>query len=486
MSRRRVFDLAVVGAGPAGMAAATIARKRGADVVVFDEQVSPGGQMYRAITSTPVRRREVLGLDYWHGTALVDPFRASGATYLPATTVWAIAPRADATFEIAVSATRRSVRHAQNFHARVLVLAPGAVERPFPIPGGTLPGVMTAGAAQLLLKSAGLRVRERTVLAGLGPLLWLTAWQHLNAGGRIEAVLETIPRGRLSEAMRHAPGFMFSGYLAKGLELVRRVRRRVTVVEHVESIAALGDGRVESVRYVAQGVERTIGADLLLLHQGIVPNVHLPAALGCDLRWNASQACFEPEVDEWGGSTLERVFIAGDGGGVAGAIASEARGRLVGLAALNALGRIDAGERDEAAKPERAKLATAMRGRTFLDALYRPTEPFRMPEGETIVCRCEEVTAEALRDAVRAGAAGPNQVRAWTRCGMGLCQGRQCGLAVSEIVAQERDVPPGEVGHLRVRFPTKPVTLGELAAWPSTSEAERAVNHDVPGPAASG
>jgi bacterioferritin-associated ferredoxin len=367
------------------------------------------------------------------------------------------------------------VRHAANFLARAVILAPGALERPFPIAGATLPGVMTAGAAQLMLKTSGLMPTGRTVLAGLGPLLWLTAWQHLNAGATIDTLLETIPRGRLAEAMRHAPGFMFSGYLAKGLELVRRVRRKVRVVEHVEALAAIGEDRVRAVRYSAHGAEHTIEVDTLLLHQGIVPNVHLPAALGCDLAWNDGQACFEPVVDEWGGSSLERVFIAGDGGGIAGAIASEVRGRLAALGALNAIGRMTGNARDEAAKVERARLAHAMRGRAFLDALYRPPDAFRLPDGDTIVCRCEEVTAAQVREAARAGATGPNTAKAWLRCGMGSCQGRQCALTVSEILAQERGVSPSEMGYFRVRFPTKPITLGELAAWPGSPDAERAV-----------
>jgi NADPH-dependent 2,4-dienoyl-CoA reductase/sulfur reductase-like enzyme len=475
----RPFDLAIVGAGAAGMSAATVARRHGASVVVFDEQSAPGGQMYRAITQTPVRRREVLGLDYWHGTTVVEPFRAAGVTYLPATTVWAIESRDDGLFEIAVSAGRHSVRHAENFLAHALVLAPGALERAFPVPGATLPGVMTAGAAQSLLKTSGLRVKGHAVFAGLGPLLWVSAWQHLNAGGEIDLLLETIPRGRLAEAMRHAPGFMFSSYLAKGLELVRRVRRKVRFVEHVESIAAIGDSKVEAVRFSSPAGEETVPADLLLLHQGIVPNVHLVSALGCDLRWNASQASFEPVVDEWGGSTLARVFIAGDAAGIAGAAAAEARGQLAALAALNALGRIDGTARDEAAKPARARLAHTMRGRAFLDALYRAPDAFRLPVGDTIVCRCEEVTAAEVRAAARAGAVGPNQAKAFTRCGMGACQGRQCALTASEMLAQERGVSPRDVGYVRARFPAKPVTLAELAAWPSSDDGERAVDRSA-------
>jgi len=212
--------------------------------------------------------------------------------------------------------------------------------------------------------------------------------------------------------------------------------------------------------------------------RGIVPNVHLVSAVGCALAWNEVQAAFVPVVDDWGGSTLPRVFVTGDAAGIAGAVAAEARGELAALAALNALGRIGGDRRDEAAKPARAKLAHAMRGRAFLDALYRPPDAFRLPADDVVVCRCEEVTAGDVRAAARAGAATPGRAKAWTRCGMGSCQGRQCALTLTELVAQARGLSPREVGYLRSRFPAKPVTLAELAAWPAREDAERAVNRD--------
>ncbi|MFY3909862.1 FAD-dependent oxidoreductase, partial [Achromobacter xylosoxidans] len=149
-------DLLVVGAGPAGLAAATTAARLGVDTVLLDEQAAPGGQIYRAITTTPVTDRAVLGPDYWHGASLVEPFRQSGARYEPGATVWAVAertaPEPERGFEVAYSVAGE----ARILHARRLLLATGAQERPFPIPGWTLPGVITAGAAQILLKSGGM------------------------------------------------------------------------------------------------------------------------------------------------------------------------------------------------------------------------------------------------------------------------------------------------------------------------------------------
>ncbi|MDH5285974.1 MAG: FAD-dependent oxidoreductase [Betaproteobacteria bacterium] len=470
----KTCDVAVIGAGPAGLVAATTATSLGLSATVFDESASPGGQIYRAVTTTPVRRPELLGVDYWHGANLVRPFRASGAEYLPATTVWAAARGAEA-FDLGVSGGRPGTRIGGTFAARTLLVATGAIERPLPFPGWTLPGVMTAGAVQGLLKSSALVPAGRVVLAGSGPLLWQVAWQLASAGVAIDRVLETIPRGRLAEAMRHAPGFMFSTYLARGLELIRAVRRRTDVVEHVAELQARGDGRVESVRFAVDGEWTEVPADLVVISHGVVPNVHLPAALGCGLEWNPDQSAFQPVADAWGGTTEEGVYVAGDVAGIAGAQAAEARGRLAALAIANALGRIDAARRDALAAPAQRALATALRGRRFLDALYRPSPEFLRPRGAVPVCRCEEVTADAAREAVRDGAVTLHALKSATRCGMGPCQGRSCLATAAELLADELGADCAALAPPSIRFPLRPVTLAEVAAWPSRADAEACV-----------
>jgi NADPH-dependent 2,4-dienoyl-CoA reductase/sulfur reductase-like enzyme len=472
---RAPYDVAVVGAGPAGLAAAATAAAHGLATVLLDEQAAPGGQIYRGIAESPLRDAGILDDDYWRGGTLVHAFRVSGATYVPDAAVWGVVRRDDGLYDVMVSRGTPGARQSRSVAARALIVATGAQERPFPIPGWTLPGVLSAGAAQVLLKTSAQVPAGRTVIAGCGPLLWLLATQYLKAGLVVDALLDTTPRGRYAEAASHALGFLTSDYFRKGLQLLREVRARVRVVEHVTALAAEGERALERVRYEANGVASTLPADLLLLHQGTVPSVNLTHAMGCDHRWNEMQACFEPVRDAWGGTSLPNVFVAGDGGGIVGAEASEAQGRLTALAVANALGRIDARARDtEATEPGRA-LARALRGRAFFDTLYRPPDAFRRPLGDTVVCRCEEVTAAQVADAARRGCTGPNQVKAFLRCGMGPCQGRFCGLTVTEIIARERGVPPANVGYYRLRFPVTPLALGELAALPSSEEAERAV-----------
>jgi len=473
-------DLLVVGAGPAGLAAATLAAQQGAEVVLLDEQTAPGGQIYRAITTTPLVDRALLGADYWHGESLLAPFQASGARYVPQATVWAVSrleeevitPAAPSSgFEVAYSVAGQ----ARILIARHIVLATGAQERPFPIPGWTLPGVITAGAAQILLKSAGLIPSGPTVLAGCGPLLYLIAWQYLNAGVKLDALLDTTPAGAWSRAWPHTWDFLRSPYLGKGLQLLRAVKRSVPIVKGVTALHALGEDELSAVRYTACGRTRELAAAQLLLHQGVVPNVNLSRAIGVEHVWNAPLDCWEPQVDAWGATSVPGILIAGDGAGIAGAQAAEHRGRLTALAALHSLGRIDASQRDHAAQPYRQQLARAVRGRAFFDAFYKTAPQFRRPTGETIVCRCEEVTAAQIRDTVKLGVSGPNQLKSFLRCGMGPCQGRFCGLTVSEIIAEERGVPVAEVGYYRLRFPTKPLALGELASLPQTEAARQAV-----------
>lgn len=462
---RESYDVAVVGAGPAGLAAAATCAKAGLSTVLFDEQATLGGQIYRSITETPVDDRSVLGESYWRGAALAGAFQASGAQYVPGATVWSVSRER----EIGVSAGGGS----QLVNARRVILCTGALERPFPIPGWTLPGVMTAGAAQILLKSAGMVPSGRTVLAGSGPLLWLIAWQYLNAGARFDLILDTTDAANRARALPHVLPFLFSSYLREGLKLMRKVKRKVGVISGITSLRAIGENKVSSVAFrVHDRPEDIIPVDTLLLHQGVAPNVNLAMSVGIEHCWDETQLCWTPVLDAFGNSSVEGIAMAGDGAGIAGAEASRWRGVLAGIAAARALGRAVAESGEAQARRE---LGRSLRGRGFLDALYRPAKSFRLPSGDTVVCRCEEVTAREITDTVALGCPGPNQMKSFLRCGMGPCQGRLCGLTVTELIADARGVPPQEVGYYRLRPPVKPITVGELAALPKPDAAVKAV-----------
>ncbi|MBY4675360.1 FAD/NAD(P)-dependent oxidoreductase [Marinobacterium arenosum] len=452
-------DLAIVGAGPAGMAAAVQARQLGLSVVLLDEQPRAGGQIYRNIERPALRDRAILGPDYYAGAQLAEAFRDSGCRHISGATVWQITPEGQLFYSSEGASASLNCRH--------VLIASGAQERPMPIPGWTLPGVMTAGAAQILLKNPGLAAQD-AVFAGSGPLLYLIVWQYLQAGIRVKAVLDTMPAGNYRSALRQLGGALRGRhYLIKGLKLFREIKRAgIPFIRGVTELEALGDSGsgVSQVRYRAKGRQALIDTRQLFLHQGVVPNVNLAMASGCEHRWNDRQLCWTPKLDPWGQSSQSHISIAGDGSGIGGAVAAALRGRLAVQQIACLLGRQTAAQRDASSRQWRRQLQRELAFRPFLDTLYRPTEPFRKPvREEVMVCRCEEVTLGDIRAAAAQGCMGPNQLKSFTRCGMGPCQGRQCGLTVSELMAELNQQPVEDSGYYRLRAPVKPLNLGELA-----------------------
>lgn len=453
-------DLLIVGAGPAGMAAAVTARRHGLSVRVVDDQPAPGGQIWRGIeTVAATPRAKRLGESYLSGTERAAAFRACGALYEPESQLWQIEPG----FRAFVTRDGK----ARTVTAEAIILATGAQERPMPFPGWTLPGVLTVGAAQILLKTADSVPEKPVWIAGCGPLPLLYMTQLLAAGGRIAGFLDTTPRGSVGAALRHLPqGLGRLGDLIKGLSWSLALRRAgFPIIRHVTELRADGDGRLQRLRYRTQdGREAEVPAEVLLVHEGVVPNIHAPLALGCAVSWHAGQQCYIPVLDAWGESSQANIFVAGDGAGIGGAEAAEPRGRLAALRVATKLGRLDGATAETAAAPERSTLSSALALRPFLDALYAPRPQLYAPPDETLVCRCEEVTAGELRARAVEGQPGPNQLKAFTRAGMGPCQGRQCGYSMAHIVAAAQGRPVEEVGFYRIRPPLKPVTLGELAS----------------------
>lgn len=449
------FDLVVIGAGPAGMAAACQARELGLTVTVLDEQATIGGQIYRNVETVPADRLDILGEDYAAGLTLTKEFRASGSDYVGGAAVWNLTP--DGAVDYIAD------RKARQIVGRTVLIASGAMERPFPIKGWTLPGVMGAGAGQILLKSSGALPNDPVVLAGAGPLLYLLAWQYLRAGAKIAALVDTTSFSNKMRALRHLPGALLGWRdLTKGLKLLAALRRQgVPIFSGATQIAVEGETQATGLTFLSKGKKRHVAASLVLLHQGVVPNTQLSWSLRAEHRWNPEQLCWQPVTDVWGRLGQTAVYVAGDSRSIVGAQASAVQGRLAALTIGQQLGKIGDAARCAAALKRRGTGYTHIR--SFLDALYRPNDENRMPtDDHVLVCRCEEVSAGKIRDYVSLGCLGPNQTKAFGRCGMGPCQGRLCGLTVTELIARERGVEPTDVGYYRIRPPVKPVMLGDF------------------------
>ncbi|HEX8586795.1 NAD(P)/FAD-dependent oxidoreductase [Pseudomonas sp.] len=453
-----LVDLIIIGAGPAGMSAALEAAAHGLDVVVLDEQSRPGGQIYRNVDHADAQTRQVLGSDYDSGLQLVQAFLDSDVRYCANVAVWQVTD--DRCVHFLLDGQARVLQ------GRQLLIATGAIERPMPIAGWTLPGVMTAGAGQILLKSAAMLPRNPVVLAGCGPLLYLLAVQYLRAGVAISALVDTSDRYAVFSNLRllraALPGWRD---LLKGVSLLLTLKRAgVRHFHAARQLRVTGEGRAEGLSFEADGKLQHISAALILLHQGVVPNSHITRSLRAEHHWSEQQLCWVVRCDEFGESTLPGIFVAGDVGDIGGAMVARSQGRIAALAIAHRLHALDQSQFSRLVAPWLKRLRTQQAARPLIDALYRPDAENRIPADQTIVCRCEEVSAGAIRGYVDAGCLGPNQTKAFGRCGMGPCQGRLCGLSVTEIIAHHRRVPPEQVGAYRIRPPLKPITLAQLAA----------------------
>jgi len=451
----QVWDLAIIGAGPAGMAAAVEARRHGLKVCLLDEQAQLGGQIYRAIDGLDATAERILGADYAKGAKLAAAYRASGATHLAAASVW------DVSADGAVNYLQDNKTRA--LEARYVVVANGAMERPFPIPGWTLPGVMGAGAAQIMLKTSRALPASGVVLAGCGPLLYLLAAQYIRAGARISALVDTTATTDYIHAAKHLAGAL-RGWrdMRKGLGLLASIRKAgIPFYSGATNLVVEGEDRAKGLSFTHRGRQKRVAADLVLLHQGVVPNTQISQALRAEHRWNAAKLCFEPVTDRYGRIADTRVYLAGDGRGIVGALASEVQGALAGQAIAAELGQLN--NLEQAAAPLWRQFQQLTQSRPFLDTLYAAKVENRAPAAEAVVvCRCENVSAGSIRAYVEAGCQGPNQTKAFGRCGMGPCQGRFCGLTVTQIIAEQRGVSEDEVSYYRIRPPIKPVRLGQF------------------------
>ncbi|MDP3414782.1 FAD-dependent oxidoreductase, partial [Falsiroseomonas sp.] len=440
-------DVLVVGAGPAGLSASIAAAEAGCKVVALDERDAPGGQYLKPLAASHAHAAP--DRQFRQGAELRARAIAAGVDFRFGATVWG-GFGAD---EIAALVEGRNVV----FRPQRLVIAAGSHERPVPIPGWTLPGVMTTGCLQTLARANRVSPGDHVVIAGNGPLNLQLACELVEGGVQVAAVLEAAPfpgfRG-VRQALRlaaGAPDLAWDG--ARYLAVLKRAG--VPVIWGARPDAVEGETRFLALHASTPSGKIRIAADALALNLGFQPETGLARALGCGHRFiDSGLGRLETVTDQDGRTSLPTVFAVGDGAQVGGARIAFARGRLAGLAAARDL------------RPGLAEDTTSRRALSraigFQDALWRffavPEFDARSLADPTLVCRCEEVSAGTLRAAMAEGAVSLGAVKKATRAGMGRCQGRMCGATVARIVGAAE-----EAGWAAPRAPLKPVPAIALA-----------------------
>jgi NADPH-dependent 2,4-dienoyl-CoA reductase/sulfur reductase-like enzyme len=377
---------------------------------------------------------------------------------------------------------RRLAVHAgegwDTIEAEQLILAPGAYEYVPPFPGWTLPGVMTPGGAQLMAKTMQVRPGKRVVVAGTGPFLLVVAEQLHRAGLEVLCVVETI---RAVEAIASLPRLLSHlGLFGEGLGYLYRLRRaNIPILRGHVVTAARGEDEVREIVIAPcdrdwspdHSRSRTIAADTLCVGYGFVPRTQLAQLAGCRMRFADELGGWIPEVNEDLETSVSGVRVAGDGGGVAGALVAQEEGTLAGLAAVHDLGALDAEMFAQARRPVLRRLRRLRRFRAGLDALSRPRSGLNsLATADTIVCRCEELTRSEVETGLEFGGTDLRTLKVMTRLGMGPCQGCMCWPAAARWIAARTGKSVAEVGPLSVRPPLAPISVGELAQEPRLAE----------------
>ncbi|MGF6554513.1 NADPH-dependent 2,4-dienoyl-CoA reductase/sulfur reductase-like enzyme [Pseudomonas sp. S30_BP2TU TE3576] len=441
----------VIGAGPAGIRAAQTLVAHGVHPVLLDEAARGGGQIYRRqpanFKRSPVK---LYGFEARKASALhqtIDELREL-LDYRPETLVW--------NAEDGALDTLQDGRAARLEFSRVIV-ATGATDRILPVPGWTLPGVYSLGAAQIALKFQGCAIGERVVFAGSGPLLYLVAYQYAKAGAKVLAVLDSSPfsaqaralPGLLSQPATLAKGVYYRGWLtAHGIPV-----HQGATLKHVA-----GEQRVQVLIWSDAKGEHRLNCDAVAFAHGLRSETQLADLLGCDFAWNPLNRAWLPQRDRAGRSSVAEVYLAGDGAGIMGADAAEMAGERAALALLEDIGYLIPTQRTLQLEQVLERIGD------FRQGLERA---FAFPENwaadiadDVMVCRCEEVRAGDIREVVREGHWEINRVKAHCRVGMGRCQGRMCGAAAAEIIACESQRAVSDIGRLRAQAPIKPLPFG--------------------------
>ncbi|MBT2323735.1 NAD(P)/FAD-dependent oxidoreductase [Variovorax paradoxus] len=448
----------VVGTGPAGVRCAETLVAAGLTPTVVDEGRRDGGQIYRRQPEGFNRSyAKLYGSEAKKAEDLHRSFEAirPKVDYRPETLAWN------------VTANKLHVLHDGNQTAALpfdaLVVCSGATDRLMPVEGWNLAGCYSLGASQIALKSQACAIGRRIVFMGTGPLLYLVASQYVQAGATVLAVLDT---SRFSQRVRALPALAARpGLLLKGIALTRILRKAGVAVHsgitplRITGAAATG---VHGVTVLdGNGSERNFDCDAVALGYHLRTESQLADLARCEFQFDSESRQWLPKIDRDGRSTISGVYLAGDGARLLGADGAEAAGCLAALAVLSDLGQPASPDQMPALRRTLDKMDRFRRG--LIKAFPWPHAQAAALSDSAVVCRCETITAGELRRVVNdMGGREMNRAKAFSRVGMGRCQGRFCGHAAAEVVAHAAGVPIEMVGRLRGQGPVKPLPMAAL------------------------
>jgi pyruvate/2-oxoglutarate dehydrogenase complex dihydrolipoamide dehydrogenase (E3) component/bacterioferritin-associated ferredoxin len=452
-----VVDLLILGGGAAGLSAAIAARRCGLDVLVVEERSALGGQYYKQ--PAPGLDAPALDAQQAEGGALAAAAEASGARILRGAELWGA-------FDLDRLAIFDGTR-TRLVAPRAVIVAAGAYERPHVVPGWTLPGVMTTGAAQTLWRSHRVLPGRRILVAGNGPLNMQVACELAEGGAEVVGVAEAAPHPWKRPRAAMAMAAVDPALAVKGVRyLAALARRRVPLLygSVLSAVARTESGALRATLRDARG-EATFEADAILLGYGFLPSHETLRALGAECRFDEARGQFVPVRDGDTMTTVPGLYAVGDCAGLGGAPAAREEGVIAAIAAARRLGRDVPPAMATEAEEARRRLPTHRRFQAALWQVFAaPRAGLLLADPTTVVCRCEEVTKGEIDAALADGAPALGELKRRTRCGMGRCQGRYCGQLLAEHLAATQGRHLDNFALFAPRAPVKPIAIADIVA----------------------
>ena len=453
MSYKKDYDVIVIGAGPSGVTAALKFSKKGLKVLIIDSNGNSGGQIYRAPPKSYVKKEEKSLDENLIQLKFSENLKKNNIDTAYNHTVWQVSPG----FKIDAFNENGTVQ----WSAKNLIVATGTYEKIIPFDGWTTPGVIGLAACTILLKSHQTIPGNKIILAGNGPLLVSVAYYMLKFGGKVDAIVDTSSKfewiksiislifnpKNFIQGISWMSKIIFSGVPIYSKSLVKKVDK----TENGISV------RIENIK---NKKIKELKSEVLAVGHGLIPSTDISRLLKVNHLYNELKGGWIPKLDEHFKSSMKGLYIVGDGSGISGAIAAEEKGELAAISVLKELNLIDEKEfqndKDRIIKKLK-RYEIFAKGIAKLNAT--PDSLIENINDDTVVCRCEDITKKDIIHAVENGAKNLNQIKSWTRFGMGPCQGRTCQYAVAKLASQHLKSTVEDLNYLTGRTPLRPFPL---------------------------
>ena len=454
MNFKKEYDTIVIGAGPSGVKAALRCSKKGLKVLIIDSNQNSGGQIYRAPPKSYVKKSNKSLEENLIQIKFSKHLEENNIDTAYNHTVWQVSPG----FKINTFNEEGAVE----WSAKNLIIATGTYEKIIPFEGWTTPGIIGLAACTIMLKSHQTIPGNKIILSGNGPLLILVAYYVLKFGGKVDAIIDTSSKIKWIQSMFSL--ILNPKNFIQGVSWILKIIFSKVPIYSNSLVTKVTKTKKDGISIEIQNIKnkkiKVVDTEVLAVGHGLTPSTDITRLLRVDHEYNELKGGWIPKLDKYFRSSMKGLYITGDGAGISGAIAAEDKGELAACALLKDQNIINEKEFNNMTNKILNRLKRyEIFAKGIAELNSTPTSLIKNINDNTILCRCEDITKKDIKNAVNNGAKNLNQIKSWTRFGMGPCQGRTCQYSVAKVASEQLKCNVKDLGYLTGRTPLRPFPL---------------------------